>query len=259
MFAVCVMNNRTEYDTMLAVELRGGLGNQLFQLAAAETIASETGRKFSIVSPTSPVTVHTDRNYFMSVFAEWANCPRLGTPYTGFNEPSYVKYNWSGLPAGNVCLTGYFQNWRYVPADFGRRLRIPQCSPLPGAFLHIRGGDYVNHWLHDVGLQRGYYQRAIEHFPKDTHFYVFTNDIAYAKSIDVLANVPHTYITTDEVTTLAQMASCTMGGICANSSFSWWGAYLNPARTIVMPDKWYNSDDFYTDGYYFPGVQRCAV
>jgi hypothetical protein len=244
---------------MLAVELRGGLGNQLFQLAAAETIAAETGRTFCIVNSTSPVTVHTDRNYFASVLADWATRPRLRNPYTHVNEPSFLKYNWCGLPDGNVCLTGYFQNWRYIPADFGRRLRLPECSPLPGAFLHIRGGDYVNSWLHDVGLQRGYYRRAIDRFPKDTHFYVFTNDIPYAKSLDVLTDVPHTYITSDEVTSLAQMASCTAGGICANSSFSWWGAYLNPNRTIVMPNTWFNSNEFYTEGYYFSGVQLCEV
>lgn len=244
---------------MLAVELSGGLGNQLFQLAAAETIAAETGRTFCIVSPTSPTTVHTNRNYFTSVLEGWASCSCLPGPYTNVGEPSYAKHDWSGLPAGNVCLGGYFQNWRYVPSDFGRRLRLPPCSPLPGAFLHIRGGDYVNHWLHDVGLRRGYYQRAIQRFPTGTHFYVFTNDINYAKSLGVLANVPHTYIESDEETALAQMASCTVGGICANSSFSWWGAYLNPARTIVMPDKWFNGGGYYTDGYYFPGVQKCAV
>jgi hypothetical protein len=244
---------------MLAVELNGGLGNQLFQLAAAETIAAETGRTFCIVKSTSPSTVHTDRNYFTSVLADWSSRPRLPSPYTSVNEPSFAKQDWSGLPAGNVCLAGYFQNWRYVPTDFGRRLRLPQCDPLPGAFLHIRGGDYVNHWLHDVGLQRGYYRRAIERFPVGTHFYVFTNDLLYAKSLDILANVPHTYMTSDEDTALAQMASCIAGGICANSSFSWWGAYLNPARTLVMPDKWFNSTGFHTDGYYFPGVQKCTL
>jgi hypothetical protein len=244
---------------MLAVELNGGLGNQLFQLAAAETIAAETGRTFCIVNATSPTTVHTDRNYFTSVLAEWATSPRLPDPFTTVVEPSFEKRSWDGLPAGNVCLSGYFQNWRYVPRDFGRRLRLPPCEPLSGAFLHIRGGDYVKHWLHDVGLARRYYQRAIERFPAGTHFYVFTNDVPYAKTLRCLDGIAHSFVDADEASSLAQMAACSEGGICANSSFSWWGAYLNPMRTIVMPDTWFTSGSIHTEGYYFPGAQRCAV
>jgi hypothetical protein len=110
-----------------------------------------------------------------------------------------------------------------------------------------------------VGLQKNYYRSAIERFPKGTHFYVFTNDKPYAESLGILTHVPHTYVDSDEATSLAQMASCTEGGICANSTFSWWGAYLNPVRTIVMPNKWFNGPGFYTEGYYFPGVQVCQV
>jgi hypothetical protein len=245
--------------TMIAVEFAGGLGNQLFQLAAAETIAAETGRTVSIVNSVSPKTVHTDRNYFDSILGNWAEYPQLPRPYTTVAEPSYAKQDWSTLPRGNVCLTGYFQNWRYVSKDFARTLRLPECAPLNGAFLHIRGGDYMNHWLHDVGLQRKYYRSAMEFFPADTHFYVFTNDRSYANRLGIVTDVPHTYIDSDEVTSLAQMGACTMGGICANSSYSWWGAYLNPNRTIVMPDKWFNSERIYIEGYYFPGVQVVSV
>ena len=244
---------------MIAPQLNGGLGNQLFQLAAAETIASETRRTFSIVEPVSPRTVHSEKNYFTTILAPWANSPLLQNPYRSIPEPSFAKQDWSGLPQENICLTGYFQNWRYVPSDFGSRLCLPSYDPLQGAFLHIRGGDYVNHWLHDVGLQKNYYRSAIERFPKGTHFYVFTNDKPYAESLGILTHVPHTYVDSDEVTSLAQMASCTEGGICANSTFSWWGAYLNPKRTIVMPSRFFNTNDIYIQGYYFPGVQVCQV
>jgi len=247
--------------TAIAVALNGGLGNQLFQLAAAETIASETGRTFCIVNAISPTTVHTKANYFESMLSAWAECPQLESPYGNVEEPSYVKHDWSTLlPADkSVCLNGYFQNWRYIPSTFRDRLRLPSCAPLQGAFLHIRGGDYVNNWVHDIGLARGYYQRAIQQFPEGTHFYIFTNDLPYAKSLDILQTIPHTYMDSDEATSLAQMASCTEGGICANSSFSWWGAYLAPNRTIIMPDKWFGSDYVHIDGYYFPGVKKCTV
>lgn len=246
---------------MLAVDLNGGLGNQLFQLAAAETVANETARTMCILNSTSPKTVHTSANYFDSVLAPWETCPHLPTPYTVVDEQSYAKPAWSAiLPKDeSICLRGYFQNWLYIPSSFPTRLRLSFSPPLHGAFLHIRGGDYVNHWLHDVGLSRGYYQRAVKEFPPGTHFYVFTNDMPYAKTLAFLSNVPHTYMESDELTALAQMASCTEGGICANSSFSWWGAYLNQNRTIVMPDKWFVTNGVHTDGYYFPNVRKCPV
>lgn len=246
---------------MLAVELAGGLGNQLFQLAATDTIASETGRTPCILTPVSPKTPHADANYFDSVLSAWKDYPRLPSPYVSVGERSFAKTDWSGILLRDVpvCLNGYFQNWRYVPPDFTKRLGFPSVAALPGAFLHIRGGDYVNHSFHDVGLYRGYYSRAVEQFPPGTHFYVFTNDIGYAKQMGFLSKVPHTFVTSDEVTSLAQMAACTEGGICANSSFSWWGAYLNPNRTIVMPNKWYNDNTMVIEGYYFPGVRKCQV
>ena len=244
---------------MLAIALNGGLGNQLFQLAAIETIANETGRKPCVYAHSSPRTVHADTNYFTTVLSNWKSLDLLSSPYQTVDEPSFEKQDWSCLPPGNVCINGYFQNWRYVPEGFTSRLSLPSCEPLQGAFLHIRGGDYVNHWLHDVGLQRNYYRAAMERFPVGTHFYVFTNDRNYAESLDVLRHVPHTYVESDEVTSLAQMALCTEGGICANSTFSWWGAYLNPKRTLILPNKWFNRGDFYSEGYYFPGVQTCPV
>lgn len=246
---------------MLAVELCGGIGNQLFQLAAADTIATETNRTCAIVTLTSPKTCHSDTDYFGSVLSGWKQYPRLPETPVFVDEQSYAKTDWSTtLPKeGAVCLRGYFQNWRYIPADFVSRLSLPVSAPLHGAFLHIRGGDYVNHWLHDVGLQHKYYTQAIAQFPVGTHFYVFTNDTGYAVRSPFLRTIPHTIVVGDECEALSCMAACTLGGICANSSFSWWGAYLNPTRTIVMPDKWFNDPTIYTDGYYFPGVKKCSV
>lgn len=244
---------------MLAVELAGGLGNQLFQLAAADTIARDTHRMLCIKDNTSPKTVHTDANYFTSVFSAWNALQRIQTPYTTLSERSYAKGDWGPLPIGNVCLTGYFQNWQYVSDEFLERIRIPSSPPLNGAFLHIRGGDYVNNPFHDVGLYARYYTSAVQEFPAGTHFYVFTNDIQYAKCHRVLDDISCTIVEADEISSLSQMAACTLGGICANSSFSWWGAFLNRNRTIVMPNKWFNGGGIYTQGYYFPGVRVCSV
>jgi hypothetical protein len=98
-----------------------------------------------------------------------------------------------------------------------------------------------------------YYERAVRQFPAGTHFSVLTNDISYAKTIPVLQRISHTFVEEpDEVRALWTLARCRDGGICANSTFSWWGAYLNPDRTIVLPSKWFNDPSMPIEGYFFP-------
>jgi hypothetical protein len=246
---------------MLAVELNGGLGNQLFQLAAAETIAKETNRKMCLLGTVSPSTVHSTANYFDSVFAEWKSLPVLPTPYAAVTEPSYKKQDWTPLRPSDesVCLRGYFQNWKYIPPNFTSRLKLPYVPRQRGAFLHIRGGDFVNNDFHNVNILQRYYRSAINYFPRGTHFFIYTNDVSYAKGCEFLSTIRHTFVEADELTSLAGMAMCTQGGICANSSFSWWGAFLNPNRTIVMPTRFFSDPTVHIEGYYFPDVIRCAV
>jgi hypothetical protein len=84
-------------------------------------------------------------------------------------------------------------------------------------------------------------------------YVIFTNDIPYTK--EYFPDIP--IITESEIDCLYLMSkakSC----ICANSSFSWWGAYLNPNRPIYMPSKWYN-DRSMKGNYYFKGVNIIEI
>jgi hypothetical protein len=160
---------------------------------------------------------------------------------------------------GTLLFRGYFQRHEYVPKSFANMLRfntsIAEKYPRleESAFLHIRGGDYLSVPLHFVDLSQ-YYKRAIEFYKSRgvEHFYVFTNDVAYAESIGILEECM-TRVEEEEVDSLYLMTQCKKGGICANSSFSWWGGYLNRARPIVLPSKWYNDASMHTDCLYYPG------
>jgi hypothetical protein len=224
---------------MLTIRLKGGLGNQLFQVAAAEMIARESGRQ--LVLPHCPPTHHSSQDYFTSILSAFAS-------------------HRGDTASADVTLDGYFQSYETISPTFRDRLLCPSDIPsLPGAFLHIRGGDYVGHTFHDVGLS-AYYERAVQQFPPGTHFYVLTNDIPYAKTSPILQTISHSFVDEpDEVRALWTLARCRDGGICANSTFSWWGAYLNPARTLVLPSKWFNAPSIPIDGYFFPGSLRGSV
>ena len=247
----------------LTIELVGGLGNQLFKMAALIHIAKRTGRTPHIKNIENP-SPHSKESYFDTIFASFANLYSVLHPTIRLVEPTMSYTNWSNIVRFhmNAEIDGYFQDYRYVDEDFVQRLRFPTgiVTKYPGVydavFLHIRGGDYVNHWLHDLGLDE-YYKRAIAHFP-GAHFYVVTNDLGYALSRPFLEGIKFTVIMEPELDTLFLMSQCA-GGICANSSFSWWGAFLNHTRKIVMPDRWYTDPNIPTEGYYFPGVIKCQV
>jgi hypothetical protein len=248
---------------MLTTKLKGGLGNLLFQIAAGETLAKNNERKYFIENLNTS-SKHSNGMYFDSILKNWK---KLYTPVQSivFNEPNFEYTDWlphTQFPA--ICLDGYFQNWMYVPSDFTNRLSFDTSISAKydklktSAFLHVRGGDYKTHWLHDIGLDP-YYEKAILEFPKGTHFYVFTNDLEYAKTKSFLNNISYTFVIENEVDSLYLMSQCELGGICANSSFSWWGAYLNPNRKLVMPSKWFNDPKIYINGYYFNGITKIDI
>ena len=248
---------------MLTVEFVGGLGNQLFQLAALDHIGRRTGR--AVVIERHCESAHSKENYFNSLFGHWSVAQNPPQFPLNIQEGSYVFSDWRSALANshNVRIHGYFQNWQYVDESFKERLRFNTAvlSKYPDignkVFIHVRGGDYVNHWMHDMKLDT-YYRRAIAEFPADTQFVIFTNDVPYAQSRTWIGGIQQTFIHENELDTLLLMSKCA-GCICPNSTFSWWGAFLNPNRKIVMPDKWFNDPSVYIDGYFFPGVIKCPV
>ena len=238
---------------MISIVLQGGLGNQLFQIAAASSIANKNNCKLCL--PKTPETHHSKQNYYDTIFKNWQ--PEETKNLLRIHEQSYKYQTWN---VTNVELFGYFQNFRYIEDEFIKSLALPDTPILDGAFLHVRGGDYLNHSLHHIDLTN-YYQSAIRMFPRCTKFYIFTNDTSYAKTISFLNTIDHEFIEeSDELRTLSLMKNCKLGGICANSTFSWWGAYLNRnARTLVIPSKWFNTSEIYIEGYFFPEAIICQV
>ena len=248
---------------MLTVEFAGGLGNQLFQLAALDHIARRCQRK--VVIERAGESVHSKNNYFDSLFSGWTVANNPPSFPLNIQEGSFVFSDWTHALSNhhNSRIHGYFQNWQYIDDSFKPRLRFNTSvlSKYPEignkVFIHVRGGDYVNHHFHDLKLDE-YYRRAIAEFSPDTQFVIFTNDVPYAQTRPWISGIQHSFIHENELDTMLLMSKCA-GCICPNSTFSWWGAFLNPNRKIVMPDKWFNDPSFYIDGYYFPGVIKCPV
>jgi hypothetical protein len=118
--------------------------------------------------------------------------------------------------------------------------------------IHVRRGDFLNHPLYKDICTLQYYEEAIKRVCSMTqidHFVIFSNDIAWCqKNLSaLLKNKKTTYI---DWNTGAQsfndihLMSLCKHNIVANSSFSWWGAWLNqnPNKIVVSPHVWDNSN-----------------
>ncbi len=140
--------------------------------------------------------------------------------------------------------------------------RIGKCTnPVS---LHVRRGDYTLAAEGNIALPLDYYTRSISICRErlaDPTFFVFSDDIAFARK-----NLPHDIRAVfidhnDDASShedLRLMSSC-RHHIIANSTFSWWGAWLNPRldKLVVAPKHWYLTQDSYYPELLPPGWILC--
>jgi hypothetical protein len=239
----------------ITVHLQGGLGNQLFQLGFLLYLRKVTGNHIFLDSLQSP-TPHSKENYFDTIFSKWK--PYYNNkPTTAVHENPKLAYeDWKSKinkTVENQKLIGYFQRWEYtnpVRQEFIESLTFDESilqkyNISSKFFIHVRGGDYIGNSFHFVDLSE-YYKKCMANHPGE-EFVIFTNDIPYAKSL--FPDIP--IIQESEVDTLLLMSRA-KGCICANSSFSWWGSFLNQNRPIYFPSKWFNDSSMDSSGLYFP-------
>lgn len=257
---------------MLTVELQGGLGNQLFQLAFLDHISSINSAT-PFLENTQQVSNHTQHSYFDSIFKNWKCIQKSDVKIDKIiREYKLNPQDWKlKNTIENVKLIGYFQHYGYIDAEFLDKLDFSSSLPLlekykditRRVFLHIRGGDYLtpeHSHLYHLDFKQ-YYEKAVSVFPAGTKFAVFTNDKSHALTHDILNQIDYQFIDENEVDSLFLMSKCS-GGICANSTFSWWGGILNicnhPA-CITIPSKWFNDSSLYSEGYYFKDFIKIKI
>lgn len=191
------------------------------------------------------------------------NRPRLCAPYV--SEPHF--HYWPAFEAlgGSCYLDGYWQSFQYFAAidsklrsDFRFRLHLDgenariahEIATAPRSVsIHVRRGDYVTSSQaasHHGTAGADYYRAAIELVSicliEAPRFFVFSDDIAWARSNLTLPEdtvfVAHNSGPASHFD--MRLMSCCQHNIIANSSFSWWAAWLNPNPTkmVVAPERW---------------------
>ena len=278
----------------VTVKLNGGLGNRLFEIACCLGYAEKYGHKPILYSNLFDNNAHSSNDKTLEILKQII--PEITFSNSIKRENAFHKLEHHGNDAckylelpyvkSDVLLQGYFQSEMYFPkgdnyflSSFINKFIIPKKTIAPSNkyFIHVRMGDYINNHFHYIGYKK-YLKNSINYIklinPK-AEFIIFSNEKDKTKILKELGNE----ITSDnnntfqfeydinpqldELQSLINMGIC-KGGICVNSTFSWFGAYIaNKSNillhressvdyldeVIIMPSKWFNTDQIKVENY----------
>ncbi|HTK18629.1 MAG TPA: alpha-1,2-fucosyltransferase [Mucilaginibacter sp.] len=263
---------------MIAVRLQGRLGNQLFQYAFIYAAAKRLNTKFYLDKSVDYLILDKyfniqndfchilDNKVFsikgykniLSHYFRWGfyyslrNIIRLKRKaFSNFESPAQQLNN----VKNSFLYEGYFQSEEYfinykedIRKLFGikntyQTLFAAMFSTLPKAkkyiTVHVRRGDYIDN---NLVLPVSYYHKAINSIEHPDNYYIFVSDDSNFVKKE-FAYISNKYVSeNDEITDLQFL---THADICilSNSSFSWWGAWLNRKNaTIIAPQYWLGND-----------------
>jgi hypothetical protein len=232
---------------LVTVNLTCGLGNWIFKVLAGLGYAEKFGKQFVITRNNIQYGPKAhEQGLLDKVKRIFPNLSILDSIPQSSVITEKKHYNYSDLPSSNlnVSLTGYFQDERYFPSD-SLIPRIKTAYYPNTYFVHIRAGDYLGSYKFDINLVQ-YYKNCFSLLGSDVKYIVFSNDTSYADTFMKQFGVTYTLCDkVDQVDTLIEMANCA-GGICANSSFSWLGAFFqgDTRGQVFMPSTWIKGVDF---------------
>lgn len=225
-------------------------GNQLFQCAAVVGHARKIGVDFEF-----PEWELSDR-----IFPNHVNKNIQLHDYLIYKEP---RFEYDPIPDhDSLNLRGFFQSEKYFH-NVKEELTAEFCKSrpsghLPGCAIHVRRGDYLAvDYFHRL-TRDNYYNKAIammsiihaKEIKAHPEFHIYSDDPEFCrKEFSEKCYVVHD-MTQSPLDTILEMSRYKYL-IMANSSFSWWAAYLGSA-VVITPGKWFQSWNYSTEDLYLP-------
>ena len=265
---------------MICVVLQGGLGNQMFQYAAARTLAERNNTNvvldLSWFNQEFDTSTTTPRHYELTCFRLDATTEKYRSTALqklrlhrakNYTEPHFhYDPSFTAIPK-NAVINGYFQSEKYFsdirrilledfswikePKGKNKDLLKQIKSDLSSVSVHVRRGDYVSnenaakfHGLTGVDYYKAAVKEMIKHVKKP-NLYVFSDDPEWCRQ-NLKFTQPATYVShnTNGSEDMRLMKAC-KHNIVANSSFSWWSAWLNenPNKIVIAPKQWFSHSE----------------
>ncbi len=260
---------------MIITQLTGGLGNQMFQYAMGRAVAYRLNVPFKI--DTTIYREHKKRKFGLGSFSITAKVATdfeiMIRKYQPFRKVIKSKkfefipeaFNLPNNSYINSYLDNYWYEWQsekyfkeiesIIRKEFVLKDPLPEASkPLTDSIknsnsvsIHIRRGDYIEPKYKNIFISCGpeYYSSAISFISKkapDAKFFVFSDDLNWSKTLPFPKETVFvgSEFGLQDAEELIVMSKC-KHNIIANSSFSWWGAWLNknPDKIVISPKRWH--------------------
>jgi hypothetical protein len=228
---------------MITCKLIGRTANQMFQIAACIAYSKRTGMAYGI--PRKSI----NEALWPASFHHFPDAP-TSLNYFDYKEPGFDYHQIPVLQLpSHIRIEGYFQSelyFRDYRQDIINAFQIP-WKPLTGyVSLHIRRGDYLQYADKHPPCSIEYITSAVQHFLDlgYSEFVVCSDDIKWCrvqlKTLEVLG-ANFSYSTEKEPIADLALMSCCEHNIIANSSFSWWAAWLNQntEKVAIAPKFWF--------------------
>jgi len=277
---------------MIIVNLKGGLGNQMFQYALGRKLSLFSHQEFKF--DLTGYERNNFRSYGLGIFnvlenfASHEEVRKIKYPYgllskgwrgfkskilriysTGWKPKTIEKIEKKLATGKDIYLDGYWQSYKYFEdikdvliKDFSLKIKLEETHPelitkiasTNSVALSVRRTDYL--WpknLKSIGIcSANYYKKAIkiiEAKVSDPFFFVITDDLEWTKA-NIPINCSVIYVsemrknnTITYYQEMMLMSKC-QHHIIANSSFSWWPAWLGKDldKIVIAPDKWFTDN-----------------
>jgi hypothetical protein len=257
---------------MIIVKLKGGLGNQLFQYAFGTFLCKQRNESLKLDISSLGSSKDTKREFKLDKFNIKTNIASQKeinkykpSDFSDFLHKKILRQfniGWKStlLQSKSTYFEGYWQSYKYFTAIRNQLLSeitlkntitniyqefLEKIKNSNSIAIHIRHGDFIKNKSHGI-CDINYYQNAIEIIKNkitNPTLFIFSDDIPWVKQ-NLKTDLPIFYIfqtDPDEVQELMLMSQC-QHQIIANSTFSWWGAWLNqnPNKIVIAPKKWNN-------------------
>lgn len=251
---------------MITSQLKGGIGNVMFQVAAGYGLAAKlkAGISFDLFEPSmiqQRMSYHgtTNYSYADNILSNISNHKFDGKIIWKLVNEHQIDPRIKNLKKMvnrdvNYKLSGYFQSevyFQHIRDEICKIYNIPRYiehyirekynhiyKNNKTVSLHVRRGDYLNLPESHPLCSLKYYHDAVDRLvDNDTKVLIFSDDIKWCR--DNFKNKKFIYIQELDFICLYMMTKCNHN-IIANSSFSWWGAWLNDKtdKQVIAPRPW---------------------